>query len=53
MVPETEVQECFGRLLEVLNFLVGEMGMQQLDSHVQIEPHVLAQIDFCIGTLAQ
>jgi hypothetical protein len=40
-------------LLKVLCFLASQIRMQHLDGRLQLQPHVLAQVHFCIATLSQ
>src|SRR6516225_8607629 len=42
-----------GYRLEVLGFLLTQMGMQHLDSRLLLEAHMLAQVDFGVATLSQ
>src|SRR6266436_2569568 len=40
-------------LLEMLGFLIGQMGMEHLDGRLQIEPHMLAQVHLGVAALSQ
>ena len=42
-----------GFLLEMLSFLLCEVGMQHLDGRLLVEPHMLAEVDLGVATLAQ
>src|SRR5437016_5630868 len=51
MVPETEVQECFGRLLEVLNFLHTEFLRVCVERRFQTEDLTSALAGLAISAI--